>query len=140
DLPEALYPVRAGKKGAVAEQDVVDQSLIGVEGPLGTAEGVRIAKAHVCLAEVHRRPGHLGEKGGGDAAGITQLEGEVVVAERLGDLLAVEREHAPRRLRESDSQKVAILSQALARAQVERDSVPAPVVDEGSECDESLGV
>ena len=61
--------------------------------------------------------------------GIAELEGQVVVAEALGDLPAVDREHPPRRLREGDRQQVAILGKSLARAQEEGHSLPAPVVD-----------
>ena len=54
--------------------------------------------------------------------------------------VAVEREHPPRRLRVGDRQQVLALGQALAGAQVERHPLPAPVVDEGLDRDEGLGV
>ena len=62
------------------------------------------------------------------------------MAEGLGDLVAVEREHPPRRLLEGDRQQVVVLGQPLAGAQVERHALPAPVVDEGLDGDEGLGV
>ena len=99
-----------------------------------------VAEAHVRLAEMQRRARHLGQERRRDAAGIAQLEGEVIVAEGLGDLLAVEREHPSRRLLEGNGQQVAVLGHALAGAQIEGDAVPAPVVDEGPQGNEGLGV
>src|SRR3954468_11894052 len=140
DLPEALDRLRAAEQRPVAHHHVVDQALVGVQRLAGAAEGVGVAEAHVRLPELDPRAGDLGEEGGGDAAGVAELEGEVVVAEGLGDLVAVEREHPPRRLLVGDRQQVTALGQALAGAQVEGHALPAPVVDKGLDRDEGLGV
>src|ERR1700710_2196273 len=86
DLPEALNSSGSCEKSPVTDHDVVDHPLVGVERPLGTAEAIGVAEAHVSLAELHLRPRHLGQEAGGDRAGVAELEAEVVVAGLLGDL------------------------------------------------------
>src|SRR3954468_11135313 len=56
DLPEALDRLGAAEQGPIADHDVVDQALVGVERLAGAAEGVGVAEAHMCLAELDPRP------------------------------------------------------------------------------------
>ena len=69
---------------------------------------------------------------------IGEIERQVVWALRADS--GVRRKHALRRLAERDRDDPLALGHALARAQVERHTGPAPVVDRALERDERLGV
>src|SRR4051794_41048909 len=79
NLPEALDSRGSGEESAVADHDVVDQPLVGVERPLRPTEAVGVTETHVGLTELHLRPRHLGQEGGGDRAWVAELKGEVIV-------------------------------------------------------------
>src|SRR5437870_3357214 len=75
----------------------------------------------------------------GDAARIAEVEGDVVRPVVLHEG-AGGAEHAPRRLAERDGQEPPLLAQALAGAQEERHTGPAPVLDARAHGDERLGL
>src|SRR5207249_2654354 len=133
DLPETLDPVGGGEERVVTHHHVVDQPLIGFERLRRAAERVGVAEVHVRLAELHPRPRHLGEKASRDAAGLAELEREVVAAEGLGRVVRVDREHPPRRLTKGKGQQVVTLRESLSRAKKERYVGPAPVVHASAE-------
>src|ERR1700760_4781844 len=98
DLPQPLDPVGACEERAVAEERVVDQALVRLK-LVGGAERVVVAELHPRRAELECRARNLGEEARADAAGLGDLEDQLV---RTAVRSVREREELDLRLLERD--------------------------------------
>src|SRR6185312_1381249 len=105
----------------------------------GLAEGLGVAEVHVNGADVHALAGHLGAETESNALVRLDAHGDDVRLDVAGlAVLALEEEQ--RRLLELDGDLGDALGEALARADIEGDAGPAPVLDLEAQSGVGLGV
>ena len=122
DLPQAFDPVRPREEGVVAEQGIVEQSLVARELLVDT-ERNPLSGSQRGRAEIHRRARLIGEEVQPDHARVGEFEGQSIGVGRRGARgLRNGREHPASRLLEAQRDGVATLGQRLARAQLKRNA------------------
>jgi hypothetical protein len=128
-------PLGGREQCAGARQGVVDEALVGLEHVLRPA-CLAERELHAGLLEVHPGPRSLAVKRQREPRRVGQVERQLV---GTGDANAgVRGEDRLGRIAKGDAYDPGSLSQALARAQEERHTSPAPVVDAHARGDERL--
>ncbi len=136
--PGGFDSVAVGEEGSVAEHGVEQETLVAVGG--GLAEGFGVAEVHVDRADVHAGAGDLGAEAEGDALVGLDAHGEDVGLDAFAAFALLVLEEEQRRQLELDGDLGDALGEALAGADVEGNSGPAPVFDLEAEGGVGLGL